>query len=79
MFTIAVLFSLLVAVNLAAFWIWLIRRIEAKGYGAHSRRTRIARMMPLTDRTVVVERRYGAPDTVRTVEATPGAVAGSPA
>ena len=72
MFTIAVLFSLLVAVNLAAFWIWLIGRISDKGYGAHSRQARIAKMMPLTDRTVVVERREGGPDTVRTVEASSG-------
>ena len=75
MFTIAVLFSLLVAVNLAAFWIWIVRRIADRGYGAQNRRQRMAQMMPVSDRTLVVERRDG-PDTVRTVQAQPGATAG---
>ena len=76
MFTIAVLFSLLVAVNLAVGWFWIVGRIDRKGYGAHSRRARMAQMMPVSDRTLVVERHADGPDTVRTIEPTAGATAG---
>ena len=76
MFTIAVLFSLLVAVNLAVFWFWIVGRIDQKCYGSRSRRTRMAHMMPVSDRTVVVEKHEGAPDTVRVVEPQAGATAG---
>lgn len=75
MFLMGVLFTLLVAVNIAAFWIWIVKRISERGYGSSSRQARIAQMMPVSDRTVVVERRDG-PDLVRTVTAQPGATAG---
>ena len=75
MFIIAVLFSLLVAINLAAFWFWIVGRIAEKQYGAHSRNKRIAHMMPVSDRTVVVERNDGGPDSVRTIQPVAGATA----
>ena len=78
MYTMGVIFALLVAVNLAVFWIWIVKRIADRGYGRSTRSERVAKMMPVTDRTVVVERRNG-PDLVRVVEAQPGATAGGTA
>ena len=77
MFAIAVLFTLLVAVNLAVGWLWIVKRIDERGYGRGTRRDRMARMMPISDTTVVVERRADGPDTVRTIEPQPGATAGA--
>lgn len=78
MYTMGVIFALLVAVNLAVFWIWIVKRIADRGYGRSARADRVAKMMPVTDRTVVVERRNG-PDLVRVVEGQSGATAGSTA
>ena len=78
MYTMGVIFALLVAVNLAVFWIWIVKRIADRDYGRSTRSERVAKMMPVTDRTVVVERRNGR-DLVRVVEAQAGATAGGTA
>ena len=80
MFTIAVLFTALVAVNLAVAWLWLVKRIDERGYGAASRKDRMARMMPVSDKTVVVEETTpGGRDTIRVIEPQAGATAGGAA
>ena len=77
MFWMAIALTLLLAVNLAAAYLWIVKRIDDRGYGRASREKRRATMMPVVDRTVVVERRDGAPDTVRVIEPTAGATAGA--
>ena len=76
MFVIGVLFTLLVSINLAVFWLWIVKRISDRGYGQSSRAARVSQMMPVVDRTVVVERREGAADRVRTIMPEAGATAG---
>ena len=75
----AIALTLLLSVNLAVGYFWLVKRIDDKGYGRAARDARKAKMMPVVDRTIVVERREGAPDTVRVIEPTPGATAGATA
>ena len=79
MFTIAVLFTALVAVNLAVAWLWIVKRIDERGYGASSRKDRMARMMPVSDKTVVVETTPSGRDTIRVIEPQAGATAGGTA
>lgn len=73
----AIALTVLLAINLAVAYLWIVRRIDQRGYGRASREKRRASMMPVVDRTVVVERHDGAPETVRTIEPTPGATAGA--
>ena len=72
----ALALTLLLTVNLAIGYLWLVKRIDDRGYGRAARAGRKATMMPVVDRAVVVERRDGAPDTVRVIEPTAGATAG---
>ena len=81
MLAIGILFTLLVSLNLAVFWLWIVRRIDKRGYGSASRKARMAQMMPLVDQdaagsTLVIERNDHGRDQVRTVTAEPGASAG---
>ena len=77
MFWMAIALTLILAVNLAVAYLWIVKRIDDRGYGRASREKRRATMMPVVDRTVVVERRDGAPDMVRVIEPRAGATAGA--
>ena len=77
MFWMAIALTLLLTVNIAVAYLWIVKRIDERGYGRADRERRKASMMPVVDRTVVVERHAGAPDTVRVIEPTPGAPAGA--
>lgn len=73
--TLSIILTLILAVNLAVAWFWVVKRIGDKGYGENARRERRAAMMPRTDETVVVEHRADGVETVRTVRADRGAYA----
>ena len=73
--TLSIILTLLLAVNLAVAWFWVVKRINDRGYGETARRQRQTRMMPRGGETLVVEERPGV-DTVRTVRAGGGASAG---
>lgn len=73
--TLSIILSLILAVNLAVAWFWLVKRVNDRGYGETARRQRRTVMMPRTDETVVVEQRDGEVDMVRTVRAQRGATA----
>lgn len=70
--TLSIILSLILAVNLAVAWFWLVKRISDKGYGEAARRERRVAMMPRTDQTLVVEQHPDGRDTVRTVRAEGG-------
>lgn len=72
--TLSIILALLLAVNLAVAWFWIVKRIGDKGYGESARRQRRLQMMPRPDETLVVEHEHGR-DTVRTVRAQGGASA----
>ena len=77
MFWMAIALTLLLTINVAAAYLYIVKRIDERGYGRAGREKRKAEMMPVVDRTVVVERRDGAPDLVRVIEPTAGATAGA--
>ena len=49
MFAIGVLFSLLVTLNIAVFYFWIVYKIGQRGYGSATREERKSRMMPHTE------------------------------
>ena len=73
--TLSIILSLLLAVNLAVAWFWIVKRIGDKGYGESTRSERRAAMMPRTDETLVVEHHADGGETVRTVRGDRGAYA----
>ena len=79
MFWMAIALTLLLTLNIGAVYFWFVKRIDEKGYGRGSRAERRARMMPVVDRTVVVEHHADGTDSVRTISPTPGATAGGTA